>query len=233
MKNIRLKSFFLHIPPCVRYIALINLTVWFVSIHIFQQHCTLKSSSEFFKIFGLQEHLILERLWLWQFFTYMFLHASSILHVFTNTFWLLLFGSVLERIWGSRFFLIYYLFCGVGGGLIFCCVRWIYIFGFGGELPDYLREGVGASGALYGLILAFFIIYGRTPMPGFRGRNMKLFYILPFIVIPEFIGLLKALFNNMDYAVAFDVHLGGMLFGLIFLIGWKSLTPRNLKNKTT
>ena len=84
--------------------------------------------------------MILNKFWVWQLFSYMFLHASNPLHILTNMIGLIFVGSFLERIWGARFFLTYYLFCGVVAGLIFCCVRWIYIFGFGGEMPDYMRE---------------------------------------------------------------------------------------------
>ena len=214
-------------PFCVLALVVINVLIWFISIHVFDQYYHLKESSKFFKIFALQEPMIWERLWLWQFISYQFLHAS-IGHLGINMICLILFGSFLERIWGYRFFLSYYLFCGIGGGFIFCCVRWFYIFGFGGEMPDYMREATGASASVLGLLAAFFLIYGRKPIsfPTFDAKNfrlkyIKLLYLFPVLIIPDILGLIKMIKNGMTSAIGHEAHLGGMLFGLIFLFLWK------------
>ncbi|MCZ0931687.1 MAG: rhomboid family intramembrane serine protease, partial [Oligoflexia bacterium] len=97
-----------------------------------------------------------------------------------------------------------------------------------GKMPDYMREATGASSGVYGLMLAFFLIYGRKPVllnkigiNIFRLKYIKLFYFFPFLLIPEILGLIKMIKNGMNSAIGYEAHLGGMLFGLVFLLLWK------------
>ena len=138
----------------------------------------------------------------YQFFTYMFLHGSF-MHIFFNMFALWMFGYVLENFWGSRRFLFYYLVCGVGAGLCNLLVP-----GWG--------ITVGASGAVYGILLAF----GMT----FPNERIYLYFLMPikakwFVIGYAALELMEGLFRADG--VAHFAHLGGMLFGLLLILYWR------------
>ena len=152
---------------------------------------------------------------LWQLFTYMFAHAG-IDHFFFNMFALWMFGRILENVWGSRRFLLYYMVCGIGAGLTQELLQ------FAGVIPQ-VQSVVGASGAVYGLLLAFAMLFPNMPM-----------FIIP-IPVPikakwmvigyTIIELLEGIFSFGN--IAHFAHLGGMVFGLILILYWRK------KNKDT
>lgn len=139
---------------------------------------------------------------IWQLFTYMFMHANWS-HILFNMFALWMFGYVLENYWGSRRFLFYYLVCGVGAGICNLLVP-----GWG--------LTVGASGAVYGILLAFGMM--------FPNERIYLYLIMPIKAKWFVIGYAAIeLFNGMFVAdgVAHFAHLGGMLFGLLLILYWR------------
>lgn len=139
---------------------------------------------------------------IWQLFTYMFMHANWS-HILFNMFALWMFGYVLENYWGSRRFLFYYLVCGVGAGICNLLVP-----GWG--------LTVGASGAVYGILLAFGMM--------FPNERIYLYFIMPIKAKWFVIGYAAIeLFNGMFVAdgVAHFAHLGGMLFGLLLILYWR------------
>lgn len=172
---------------------------------------------------------------IYQVVTYMFMHATWA-HILLNMFALWMFGSTIERTWGSRRFLIYYIVCGLGAGIIqelaqfvdFWVVAAEQIPGF--ELKDAALVAanssavlnkwttVGASGAIYGILLAFGMTYPNEqififPIPfPIKGKW--------FVVICAAIELLAATGTNSD-GVAHVAHLGGMLFGLGLILYWR------------
>ena len=129
------------------------------------------SSSEimFFSNFGLVPKLVWSQLKIWQPFTYMFFHGD-IWHVLINMFVLWMFGSELERAWGKKNFLHFYFITGVGSGL------GTMIFGLQSTIPI-----VGASGAIYGVLLAYGIMYPN--------RTVYLYGIIPIKSIWFVIGI--------------------------------------------
>ncbi len=138
---------------------------------------------------------------IWQPFTYMFMHAN-LEHIFFNMFALWMFGYVLENFWGTKRFLIYYLVCGLGAGLLTLLI------------PGGLT--VGASGAVYGILLAF----GMT----FPEERIYLYFLMPikakwFVAGYAVIELLEGLF--VTDGIAHFAHLGGMLFGLLLILYWR------------
>ena len=168
----------------------------------------------------------------YQFFTYMFMHGG-IAHIVFNMFAVWMFGRVMESYWGSRRFLLYYMVCGVGAGLVQEGVQYVqYVWeglaayesvniGYGIiSMGDYLNRWttIGASGAVYGILLAF----------GMSFPNERLFiFPLPvpikakfFVVGYAVIELLSALGNSGD-GVAHFAHLGGMVFGLLLILYWR------------
>ncbi|MCI5560097.1 MAG: rhomboid family intramembrane serine protease [Phocaeicola sp.] len=166
----------------------------------------------------------------YQFFTYMFMHAGFE-HLFFNMFALFMFGPALERIWGTRRFLIFYLVCGIGAGLVQEVVQLIYygqlLSGYdwintGESLvskADFLNEiyTVGASGAVYGILLAFGMTYPNAPLfifP-FPFPIKTKYYIMGLVVLEIVLGL------SMRDSVAHTAHLGGMFFAGVMIYLWR------------
>jgi membrane associated rhomboid family serine protease len=160
---------------------------------------------------GLQPADVVGRLHLWQPFTYMFLH-TSISHILFNMLALWMFGVELERMWGSRFFLKYYFAAGVGAAL-----TTIVLSLFSSPLlsPMYNALTVGASGAIYGVLLA----YGMY----FPNRPIYLYFVFPipakyFVMIMGAIALLLST-GGPGSGVAHITHLGGLVAGYLYLKG--------------
>lgn len=140
----------------------------------------------------------------WQLITYMFLHASFG-HVIFNLFALWIFGQSIENFWGTNRFVIYYFLTGMGAALIH---MWIG----GGGAPT-----VGASGAVYGILLAFgmmfpdrYIILLIPPIP-IKAK----YFVLIFGVIELFSGVMRP-----NSGIAHFAHLGGMVVGYILIKYW-------------
>lgn len=143
----------------------------------------------------------------WQLVTYMFLHGN-LEHIFFNMFALWMFGRTLEYALSSKRFLIYYMVCGIGAGLIQAAIAW------GMHEP---MQVVGASGAVMGLLLAFGVLYPDAvimllipPIP----MKAKWFVII-YGVIELFLGW-RGVGNVAHFA-----HVGGMLWGLALLWWWR------------
>ena len=143
--------------------------------------------------------------WLWQLASYMFLHGSFF-HILLNMLALWMFGSELEYLWGSRRFLQYYFITGIGAAITNTLLQ-----------PHSMVPIIGASGAIYGLLLA----YGMY----FPDRRIYLYFLFPirakyFVIIFGGLELMEAFSRSHD-GVAHIAHLGGLLFGFIYLKAWK------------
>jgi len=160
------------------------------------------SSSEiiFFSNFGLVPKLVWSQLKIWQPFTYMFFHGD-IWHVLINMFVLWMFGSELERVWGKKNFLRFYFITGIGSGLA------TMFFGLQSTIPI-----VGASGAIYGVLLAYGVM--------FPNRTVYLYGIIPIKSIWFVIGIgviaFFSSFNNFTN-ISHLTHLFGMIIGYLYL----------------
>ena len=166
----------------------------------------------------------------YQLVTYMFMHGSFA-HLFFNMFALWMFGNTLENIWGSNRFLLFYFVCGIGAGLVQELVQYIQYattlqaytsVNMGGRIipmVDYLNllKTVGASGAVYGILLAFGMMFPNSTLYIYFAIPIKAkWFVLIYGVIELFSGL-----NGTADGVAHFAHLGGMLFGLILILYWK------------
>ncbi|MBR1798888.1 MAG: rhomboid family intramembrane serine protease [Bacteroidales bacterium] len=184
------------LPPMVKHLLIINTLAYFANYVLQMRGIPLNA------ICGLWDvHSPFFRLW--QPVTYMFMHGNFS-HLFFNMFSLWMFGCVLERYWGSRRFLFYYLACGIGGGLLYLLVP-------GAHLT------VGASAAIYALLLAFGML--------FPNEYIYLYFLVPiktkwFIVGMIAIELLLGVFQTADH-VAHFAHLSGMLIGLVLILYWR------------
>jgi membrane associated rhomboid family serine protease len=211
-------------PPVTKWLLISNVVI-FVLQELAKVDLVATFGLHFFLADNFQVH---------QLFTYMFLHAN-LSHLFFNMFALWMFGRLIESTLGKKHFLIYYLVCGVGAGLCQEIFQYgeYYIEGFAefdrvrtpegiypmGEFLNYWRT-VGASGAVYGILLAFGFIY----------PNQRIMLLIPpipmkakYFVIGYAALELYSSFSVNDN-VAHFAHLGGMLFGFILLLRW---TRRN------
>lgn len=146
---------------------------------------------------------------IWRYFTYLFLHApGNVWHIAFNMFALWIFGSDMEDYFGSRKFLHYYFFTGVGAGVSVAFIDLIT----GGE-----SFVIGASGAVFGILLAFGIVYAE------RVITLLIFFVFPVSMKAKYFvivfGVLEFLFGVSPgkSGVAHFAHLGGMAFGLLYL----------------
>ena len=140
----------------------------------------------------------------WQLFTYMFMHAG-LMHLLFNMIALWMFGMELENVWGSKKFLIYYLTCGLGAGLSNLLIA-----------PLFAAAGptVGASGAIYGVLIAFGLI--------FPDRPIFIYFLLPikaryFVMFYIFLEVYDGVTGTSD-GIAHFAHLGGAAVGFVFLL---------------
>ncbi|MFH1379896.1 MAG: rhomboid family intramembrane serine protease [bacterium] len=149
--------------------------------------------------FGLVPVLVLQKLMIWQLFTYMFLHGSFF-HLFFNMFVIWMFGRSIESQWGVQAFLKYYFFTGIGAAVL------TVIFTPHSPIPT-----VGASGAIYGLLVAFAMMYPQATIylyfliPVTARQLVIVFAFIEFFSIPRADGIARF------------AHLGGMLFGYLYL----------------
>ena len=171
-----------------------------INFVIFILQTLSRSESLFFPLFGLVPKLVWSEKMIWQPVTYLFFHGG-IWHVLINMFVLWMFGSELERLWGKNHFLKFYFITGVGSGLATMLVN-----------VQSITPVVGASGAVYGVLLA----YGLT----YPNRTVYLYGIIPikslwFVLGIGFIAFMSS-FDNMSQ-VSHVTHLSGMLIGYFMI----------------
>ena len=176
----------------------------------------------------------------YQFITYLFMHADFT-HLFFNMFAVWMFGSVLENTWGAKRFIFYYLVTGLGAALIQYVVFYFQIEEVNAQIanlmqtPGFTAEDnlslihqkseflnnltvIGASGSLFGLLLAFGMMFPNT--------LLYVYFLVPvkakwFVMAYGAIELISGLRANPMDNVAHFAHLGGMLFGFIVIMIWK------------
>ena len=141
----------------VKKLVIINVAIWFVAVLILQNF--IIKEPFFFVWFGFTPYKVLTEFTVWQLFTYMFLHAPGIMHVLFNMLVVWLFGSELEKAWGSKEFLRFYLVCGIGAALIYLPIS-AYLL-LTNQIEALTQPVIGASGATFGLLLAYGMLYGE------------------------------------------------------------------------
>jgi membrane associated rhomboid family serine protease len=162
-------------------------------------------------LFGLHPRLVV-RGWVWQPITYMFLHdPGGLFHILFNMLALWMFGTELERTWGTRYFLKFYFVTGIGAGLLTIAFS-LLPFDFARQI--YAANVIGASGAIYGLMLAYGLYFPDRPI------YMYLVFPIPakyFVLIMGAIAFYSSLSGTSGVANA--THLGGLLVAYIFIKG--------------
>lgn len=214
-----------NIPSITKNLLIINVLAFFATWVFEKQGLDLTAT------FGL--HFFMAKDFsFYQLVTYLFMHGSF-MHLFFNMFAVWMFGTVMERVWGAKRFLIYYLVCGIGAGIIQEGVQYInyanenlaaydFVMTSSGRITTeaYLNlwTTVGASGAVYAILLAF----------GMTFPNERMFIIpFPFPIKAKWliggyivIEVWSAL-NTPGDGIAHMAHLGGMLFGFLLIRYWR------------
>ena len=145
----------------------------------------------------------------WQVFTYMWLHADSPLHLLFNMFGLWMFGSQVASAWGTQRFLRYYLICGIGAGVLIAAWPGLLQL-LGADTVSYRMPTLGASGAVYGVLLAFSLLWpDRTIMLLFPPIPLRAIWFIPFLFFMEVVSGPR----NVSHVG----HLGGVLVGYLAL----------------
>ena len=215
------------IPTITKNLLIINLIAFLATVVLELRGIDLKDIGGLHFFMASDFHL-------YQLVTYLFLHANF-MHILSNMFGLWMFGCVIENVWGPKKFLFYYITCGIGAGLLQeiaqlgsfymtitaqdPSVSFGEIFAIGQQLSHQLNAWttIGASGAVYAVILAFGMSFPNErlfiipfPFP-IKAKWFVLFYVA--------IEFFSALGSSGD-GVAHTAHLGGMLFGFLMIRYW-------------
>lgn len=158
---------------------------------------------------GLVPALVIHRFWVWQLATYMFLHGG-IFHILFNMLALWMFGAELERIWGTRYFLKFYFVTGIGAAMLTVLFS---LLPFDLARLVYESNTIGASGAIYGLLLAYAMYFPDRPI-------LLVVFPVPAKIAVAILGAIS-LFSSLSESggVANATHLGGLLVAYLFLKG--------------
>jgi len=226
----------LDLPPVVKTLLIINISLFILKMvmpELGMKLAVYSFQSGFFKPYQLISH--------------MFMHGDF-WHLLFNMFALYMFGKILEDVWGPKRFFIYYFVTGLGAALLHLLVINLEISSLisnmsGEQVKIVMNEGgqilmdgknyiepqmrdlnlmintptVGASGAVYGLLLAFGMLFPNTMLYVYMAIPIKAKYlVMIFIAIELALGFMNRSGDN----IAHFAHLGGMLFGLIFILAW-------------
>lgn len=206
-------------PPVVKNLLLVNVLMYLITI------ITGNFMYENFALFYFESPLFKP----YQLVTHMFMHGGFT-HILFNMYTLYIFGCVLERVWGSQKFLFYYFVTGIGAALLHMGVMWLQLQGYiadynagdmfaGTQIQALLSTPtVGASGAIYGLLLAYGMLFPDNIMQLiFPPVALKAKW---FVIIFGALELLLGL-SGRGGNVAHFAHLGGMIFGFFLILYWK------------
>ncbi len=206
-------------PTAIKNLVIINVLVWVMTElngeFMYEKFALFYPTSPFFH-------------W-WQPITHMFMHGGF-WHLFFNMYTLYIFGSVLERVWGTKKFLIFYFVTGLGAAAIHTGVEWIQMQAWVGQAAEgsgaalasihalKMTPTVGASGAIYGVLMGYAMLYPDSVLTLiFPPISMKAkWFVLIFAAIELVTGV-----TGTGGGIAHFAHLGGLIFGFLLMMYWK------------
>ena len=213
------RGFMSNVPTAIKNIIIINVLVMIMTSlnggFMYETFSLFYPTSPFFH-------------W-WQPVTHMFMHGGF-WHLFFNMYTLFIFGSVLERVWGMKKFLIFYFVTGLGAAAVHTGVEWLQMTHWMSQAAEgsvaaqasihalKMTPTVGASGAIYGLLMGYAMLYPDAVMSlVFPPISMKAkWFVLIFAAIELFTGV-----TGTGGGIAHFAHLGGLIFGFILMMYWK------------
>lgn len=207
------------IPSAIKHIIIINVLVMLLTLmrenFMYETFALFYPTSPFFH-------------W-WQPVTHMFMHGGF-WHLFFNMYTLFIFGSVLERVWGTKKFLIFYFVTGLGAALVHTGVEWIQMQSLVSQAAEgssaamasihamKMTPTVGASGAIYGVLMGYAMLYPDSVLTLiFPPISLKAkWFVLIFAAIELLTGV-----TGTGGGIAHFAHLGGLIFGFLLMWYWK------------
>lgn len=231
-------GFLSNTPVAVRNIIIVNIVIFIATL--FKEAMMVEKFALWFPLSPFFE-------W-WQPVTHLFMHGGFF-HLFFNMYTLYIFGSVLERVWGPKKFLMFYFITGLGAAAVHMGVQWyeysseLKALGLSAEdayfnasiIADYLKEGatrvpilnypdvlliptVGASGAIYGVLMGYAMLYPNSLMRLiFPPVTLKAkWFVLIFAGLELLLGM-----SLPGSSIAHFAHLGGLIFGFLLILYWK------------
>jgi membrane associated rhomboid family serine protease len=190
------------LTPAIKALIIANVVVFLVSWFVDVLALRL----------GFVPQQVLRQLYLWQPVTYMFLHGGTF-HILFNMLALWMFGVELERMWGSRYFTKFYFVSGVGAAVVQTLLSFVPLAAL---QQVYYVQTIGASGAIYGVLLAYALYFPNRPI--------FLYFVFPvpakyFVMIMGGIALLAST-GGAGGGIAHTTHLGGMVAAYLYLKGY-------------
>ena len=217
-------------PPVIKNLLIINV-LFYLAQYVAAQTMTESAllpqvlnymaldppgSGEYgFSIFGTQGEI--PGFWPWQFITYSFLHGGT-LHLFLNMFALWMFGVQIENRWGSERFAFFFFACVLGAAVAHIIVLSLF---FPPPAPGLVPPTVGASGGVYGVLLAFGMMFPNQPIYIYLLFPIKSKYLVGGLIVVE---LLRGI-SGSQTGVANFAHLGGALVGFLLIQYWRGKLP--------
>src|SRR3954451_11260308 len=186
-----------YFPPGLKWLLIVNVGVFVLQ--------SLGLDGDLKTLFALYPEATVGHFWIWQLFTYMFLHGGT-LHLLFNMLSLWMFGTQLERDMGTRRFLKYYFYCGIAAGV---CVLAVNL-----ALGEKVLT-IGASGAIFGVLAAFGVLYpNQTVLMNFLFPIKAKYMVMIYAAIELFMT-----FSPGRSGISTIAHLSGMAFGYVYLKG--------------
>jgi membrane associated rhomboid family serine protease len=220
-------SMMVPLTPVVKWVIIANVAIWLVLQVIVEKYILHEPLITY--LFGLVPISVLHKFYLWQVGSYMFLHSSNIFHIVFNMLLLWWLGSELEQRWGSKFFFAYYMVSGIGAGIIYSLV--LLLNGLiMGSMAGWSTPVVGASGAIFGLMLAYGIIFGERVVYFMMVFPMRAKYFIMILGGVEVATLLNSGIAGSD--VANLAHIGGIISGFLFLQVYTRLQQRKWRTQS-
>ena len=207
------------IPTAIKHIIIINVLMMLLTLmrenFMYETFALFYPTSPFFH-------------W-WQPVTHMFMHGGF-WHLFFNMYTLFIFGSVLERVWGTKKFLVFYFVTGLGAALVHTGVEWVQMQSLISKAAEgssaamasihamKMTPTVGASGAIYGVLMGYAMLYPDSVLTLiFPPISLKAkWFVLIFAAIELLTGV-----TGTGGGIAHFAHLGGLIFGFLLMWYWK------------
>lgn len=214
------------LTPAIKWILIICVGMWF----FFQIILDNLMGFSITQYLALIPHQALFDFYFWQPLTYMFLHSTKeVSHIIFNMLMLWFLGAELEQKWGTRSFLMFYLVNGFCAGLIYIFGTAIYAL-ITGSQGGLIIPVVGASGALFAVMMAYARFFGDRLIYFFMIFPMKARY---FVMILAFIQLVSMMTSSArGEEVAYLAHLGGLASGFLYLVAWQWWLKRQWNKKS-
>lgn len=196
--------------PAVKQLLIANGVI-FLAVAVVGAFTTFGAEAWVDFHFGLVPQLAILHGWIWQLVTYSFIHVG-IFHILFNLLALWMFGAQLEMNWGYSLFMQFYFFCVIGAAITTSIVAFTGLLGASPLVPT-----VGASGGIYGILVAFGILHGDSEIMLFPIPFMikARYFVIGLIALAMYGALSSA--HTLGQSTAYMAHLGGGLFGYLFL----------------